>query len=467
MTSESKPQSLPPRDPFSPFAATESDPFDTRLRCHLWRRTAFGATPRRLESTRTKNPGEIVDSLLNYDPADDPFEQSAESLEGFVNFTQPSSVASYWFYRMLNSSHPMQERIALFWHNRFATGANKVDNGRLMHGQIQTFRKMGLGSFRELCVAMGRDPAMLIWLDGQTNRKGKPNENYAREVMELFTLGIGNYSEHDVQELARAFTGWKVVEEEAVFDSKQFDDGQKQVLGQKGNFDSKSAVDVILAQPAASKHLSRHLLQEFVHPEPLDEQVDHYAKRLTESDWNVKVVLREMLTSQLFYSDWAYRSRIKGPVELAVGAGLAMGGKVSTDFLREQCVRLGQNLLNPPNVKGWPGDKVWINSNTVLLRFNFAMQMATQRQKEFVRKGDLDEWLKQNEIASADDVLNHLAVLLIDGDLPPEARTKFLDYMNRDQKNQLKPFKLTPDTINSKVRGLVHMMMTMPEYQLA
>jgi uncharacterized protein (DUF1800 family) len=285
--------------------------------------------------------------------------------------------------------------------------------------------------------------------------------------MELFTLGIGNYSEHDVKEVARCFTGWRVSEEEAVFDKKQFDDGAKEIFGKKDDFDSESAIDVILAQPAASKHLARHLLIEFVHPEPSDEQIAHYAQRVVANEWNVKKVLREILSSRMFFSDWAYRARIKSPVELAVGAGLAVGGKVNTDFMRDACIRLGQNLLNPPNVKGWPGDKTWINANTVLLRFNFAMQMATQRQREFVRRSDLEDWMKDNRIASSEDVIDHFATLLLDGQLPDEARTALLHYMNLDAKGTTKPFKLTAETVNSKVRGVLHMMMTMPEFQLA
>src|SRR5439155_18716336 len=178
-------QAQPPANPFGTFAATADQPFDTRKLCHLLRRTAFGVTPKRLTDLRDKTPAEVIGGLVDFDPQDDPFENAVENLEGFVNLTEPRSVASYWLYRMLNSPHPMQERIALFWHGRFATGAGKVENGRLMDGQIRTFRRMGMGSFRDLCVAMGRDPAMLIWLDGQSNRKGKPNENYAREVMEL------------------------------------------------------------------------------------------------------------------------------------------------------------------------------------------------------------------------------------------------------------------------------------------
>lgn len=457
----------PPERPFDAFEPTDADAFDTRKLCHLLRRTSFGVTTQRIDSFKGKSPKAAVDQIVGYDAENDPFDAMVQGLEGFVNFTQPQSVASYWYYRMVNSPQPMQERIALFWHGRWATGSNKVDNGRLMHGQIQTFRKLGLGSFRELSIAMTRDPAMLIYLDGQYNRKGKPNENYAREVMELFTLGIGNYSEKDVQELARCFTGWKIEDEQSTFDAKQFDSGEKTVLGKTGKFDSEGAVDLLLEQPAASKHLARNLLIEFVHTEPTDAMVEHYAKRLTENDWQLKPVLTEMLTSRLFYSEWAYRARIKSPIELAVGAALAMGGKVSSDFLREQCVRLGQNLLNPPNVKGWPGGQAWINSNTVLLRFNFAMQMATQRQREFVRRGDLDDWFKEHKLSSADDVLDHFSLVLLDGKLPDDARKQLVEYMNKDSKGTTKPFKLNTDTVNSKVRGVLHMMMTMPEFQLA
>jgi uncharacterized protein (DUF1800 family) len=451
------------------YEPSASEPWDTRRLCHLLRRAAFGPTPGRIEKFKSRDVYEVVDWLLEYDPETDPFEGAVDELEGFVNFTRSDAVASYWYYRMLNSPQPLQERLALFWHGRWATGAGKVDNGRYMAGQVQTFRRLGIGSFRELCVAMGRDPAMLYWLDGISNRKGKPNENYAREVMELFTLGIGNYTERDVKELARAYTGWRVdgENEAAVFDAKQFDDGAKEILGQKGKFDSESAVDVLLAQPAASKHLARNLLVEFVHPDPLPQHVDHYAKKLLEYDWNVKLVLRDMFSSRLFFSDWAYRARIKSPVELVVASALAIGGKVSTDFLRDASTRLGQNLLNPPNVKGWPGGQTWINSNTVLLRFNFAMQVATQRQREFVRRSQIESWMKEHHVQTSDDVIDHFALVLLDGKLPADARKLLADYMNRDSKGQVKTFKLSPETLNSKVRGVLHMMMTMPEYQLA
>jgi uncharacterized protein (DUF1800 family) len=463
MTIASNPQA----DDLHLYFPSEAQPFDQRRLNHLLRRTAFGTTPARATDLQGKNLTEVLDWLFDFDTDQDPFQQLVDQLEGFVNLNQVNSVASYWYYRMLNSPHPLQERIALFWHNHFATAGGKVERGRLMHQQIQLFRKQGLDSFRELLIAVGRDPAMLIWLDGQSNRKGKPNENYAREVMELFSLGIGNYSERDIKELARAMTGWRVQDEEATFDPKQFDDGPKEILGNKDRFDSESAIDVLLKQPACSKFIAKNLLKEFVHPDPTQIHIDHYAKRLVDNDWQIKPVLREMVSSRLFFSDWSYRSRIKSPVELAVGAAQAVGGKVDTAFLRDSCTRMGQNLLNPPNVKGWEGNEDWINANTVMLRFNFAMQMTAQRQQEFVRKSELDKWLRQTNIKTADDVVTYYTNLMLDGKLNDETKEKLLDFMNRGPKGEKKNFVMSTEMVNTKVKGLLHLMMSMPEYQLA
>jgi len=174
-----------------------------------------------------------------------------------------------------------------------------------------------------------------------------------------------------------------------------------------------------------------------------------------------------MMGSKMFFSEWAYRSRIKSPVELAVGAAGAMGGKVDTSFLRESAARMGQNLLNPPNVKGWAGNEEWINANTVMLRFNFAMQMSSQRQQEFVRRTDLNDWLKETGVKTADDVVDYYGKLLLDGRFDDDSRQQFVSFMNRGPKGETKPFTLKPEIINTKVRGLLHLLMAMPEYQLA
>jgi uncharacterized protein (DUF1800 family) len=368
---------------------------------------------------------------------------------------------------MLNSTSPLREKMALFWHNLFATSQSKVQNAVLMAQQIGLFRQYALGNFRDLLKAVTHNPAMLIWLDGNTNRKGAANENYGREVMELFALGVGNYTEKDVKELARAFTGWHIDGDHSVFNKAQFDDGEKTIFGKTGHFDSDAAIDLILDQPQASKHLARRILRAFVHPDPTDEVISHYAQRLVEEKWEVAPIMREIFLSRLFFSDWAYRSTIKSPVQLTVGAVAAVGGKVSTTFLRDQTGKMGQSLLMPPNVKGWDGEEAWINANTVLLRFNFGLSLATQRGDDFAQRADLNGWLQKHNLKTADDILDHYLRLLLDGNVAKEARAELLDFLNHGPHDQPKPFVLTPDTMNSKVRGLQHLIMAMPEFQLA
>jgi len=467
MSESSTAQPQPPSDPFGPFSATDDQPWDLRRACHLMRRAGFGPTDKTLNTVLKQAPSDAVDSLFDFDVADDPFNGMIEQMEGLFNLNQVESVQRWWIYRMIYTSRPLQEKVALFWHNRFATSAAKVENGLFMHNHIELFRQKGLGSFRDLLVAVTKDPAMLIWLDGRTNRKGKANENYGREIMELFTLGVGNYTEADVKELARAFTGWQINGNEGAFNEKQFDDGEKTIFGVKGKFNAEQAIDLILKQPAASKFLARKMLREFVHPAPADEHLTHYAARLVDSDWNIKTVLREMLGSRLFFSDWAYRSKIKSPTEMAVGAALMVGGKVNAQFLREEMGKMGQNLLYPPNVKGWDGEQAWINSNTVLVRFNLGLSLATQRRdNEFARRTDFESYLKQNKITTAADAIDFYSRLMFDGRLPTQDRAELLEYMNRNERNEPVQFVLNGGTINSKVRGVLHLMMSMPEYQL-
>jgi uncharacterized protein (DUF1800 family) len=306
---------------------------------------------------------------------------------------------------------------------------------------------------------------MLVWLDGQTSRKGKPNENFAREVMELFTLGVGNFTEQDVRQLARAFTGWRIEEDHSVLHKDQFDDREKTIFGETDEFDSDSAIDLILQQPAAPRHLATKMLCEFVHPEPTEDQIDHYAKALVDANWQVKPVLRDMVSSRMFFSPWAYRSRIKSPAELVVGSALAIGGKPNIQFLREAMSKMGQNLLYPPNVKGWDGDRAWINSNTILVRLNFCMSIATGR-----NPGGSDAMARKNDriygLKSADEVLDVYGRLLLDGKIAKSAREKLTSYLNIDDKGK-EQLWVDSDTLYNKVRDTLHMMMTVPEYQLA
>jgi uncharacterized protein (DUF1800 family) len=456
-----------PPDPFSPFTPDKMQPWDMRRVGHLLRRAAFGPTFDRANDLLRRSPADAVHSVMDLGSKQDSMDSLSDQLVGFFNPNRTESQQEWWLFRMLNTASPLREKMALFWHNLFATSEVKVQNPAMMARQIALFRKYALGNFRELLKEVTRDPAMLIWLDGNTNHKGAANENYGREVMELFTLGVGTYTEKDVKELARAFTGWRVDGDHATFDKYRFDDGEKTIFGQTGRFDGDAAIDLILTQPAASKHLSRRLLRAFVHPDPTDQMVSHYAQRLVQEKWEVEPVMREMFSSQLFFSDWAYRSIIKSPVELTLGGAAAVGGKVSTTFLRDQTGKMGQSLLMPPNVKGWDGEEAWINANTVLLRFNFGLSLSVQRGDDFARRADLDGWLHQHHLKTADDILDHYLRLLLDGNVTVAARKELLDFLNHGSNNQPKPFVLTTDTMNSKVRGLQHLIMAMPEFQLA
>jgi uncharacterized protein (DUF1800 family) len=455
-----------PSDPFSKYVPNASEPWDVKRAGHLLRRVGFGASADQLAAAIQRGPADAIRDLLDYDPGADPLAEMADQLTGFMTFKELKQAQEWCFYRMLNTARPAQEKLAMFWHNRFATSAAKVDSPAMMNAQIDLFRQKGIGNFHQLLTAVGRDPAMLVWLDGQYNHKGKPNENYGREVMELFTLGIGTYTEPDVKELARAFTGWQQFNGTAVFNPKLFDDGPKTIFGQTGKFDAESSAKLLLSRPSAGPFLARHMLAEFVHPHPTDVVINYYGKRLVETGWDLKKVLTEMVSSRLFFSDWAYRSRIKSPIDLTVGAVLALGGKVNTTFLQKQTAKMGQDVLQPPNVKGWDGDTDWINANTVLVRFNFGQALATQRNGEFARKSELESWLVKHKIKTAGDVVDHYARVLLDGQLPAGARDTFVAYMNHGPEKNPKPFSLEKDDFNDKLRGLIHLMMAMPEYQL-
>jgi hypothetical protein len=458
----------PPANPFEVFIPNPDQPWDRRAVGHLLRRTGFGARADRIEATLALSPQAAVAGLTGYDPATDPLGEMFEQLQGFLtpfrgDEKSATNAQAWWVFRMLYTERPLQEKIALFWHNRFATSATKVGEA-LMDRQVDLFRRQGLGNFRDLLLSVGRDPAMILWLDGQTNRKGHPNENYAREVLELFALGPGNYSEKDIQELARAFTGWRVKQGVATLDRGSHDEGDKAAFGRSANFDDRRAVDWILEQPAAPRFIARQLLKEFVHPDPLPEHLDHYANRQHAHKWEINPVLTEILTSRLFFSPWAYRSRIKSPIELTVGAAIALGGKPAVVFLRDAAVKMGQSILYPPGVKGWDGHTAWVNSNTVLCRANFALAMATQHGNEFVRKSDVEGWLVRQGIVKPADIVDRCVGLLLDGQVPPEVRDRMTALFEGVGGKRA---VLSPGTPDPKVRALLHVILSTPEYQLA
>ncbi|TMH58820.1 MAG: DUF1800 domain-containing protein, partial [Betaproteobacteria bacterium] len=280
----------------------------------------------------------------------------------------------WWVEEMIRTPSPLTERMTLFWHNHFVSGQQKVKLAQLMYRQNVTLRANALGRFGDLLHAVARDPAMVIYLDNAQNRKGTPNENFAREVMELFTLGEGHYGEQDIKEAARAFTGWSLDRDTGQFVFRRFihDYGQKTVLGKTGNLDGDDVLDILLARPETAEFVMAKLWREFVSPDPDEKEVKRIAARFRDSRYDIKVALQALLTSDAFYAAENRGVLVKSPVDLVVGTlhqfGMRPGEPVP---FAVAAAAMGQNLFAPPNVKGWPGGEAWINTSTLLARKAF------------------------------------------------------------------------------------------------
>lgn len=285
---------------------------------------------------------------------------------------------AWWLREMLVTPSPLTERMTLFWHNHFTSGQDKVSEPQLMAAQNALLRRNALGSFATMLHAVAKDPAMLLYLDGASNRKGRPNENFAREVMELFTLGEGQYTQRDVAEAARAYTGWSLDADTRrfVWRPELHDDGEKAVLGRSGTFDGDQVLDILLAQPQTARYLSAKLWREFISGTPDDAQLDTVAVRFRTSGYDNKAALGALLTTPAFWDEHNRGVLVSSPVEFIVGTmrrfDVTYGDTLP--FARRSAA-LGENLFYPPNVKGWPGGAAWINSSTLLARKQFVEQL--------------------------------------------------------------------------------------------
>ncbi len=285
---------------------------------------------------------------------------------------------AWWVREMIATPSPLTERMTLFWHNHFTSGQDKVGYPQLMANQNALLRRDALGNFGAMLHDVAKDPAMLLYLDGAGSRKGKPNENFAREVMELFTLGEGHYSQRDVSEAARAYTGWTLDPDTQayVWRAAMHDDGIKTVLGQSGAFDGDETLDILLARPETSTFIATKLWREFVSDTPDPARVAIVAERFRASRYDIKTALRALFLSDAFWSDDNRGVLVKSPTEFVVGALRAFDIGYDTTAPFAATIRnLGENLFYPPNVKGWPGGETWINSSTLLARKQFVEQL--------------------------------------------------------------------------------------------
>jgi uncharacterized protein (DUF1800 family) len=399
---------------WQPYLPDEARPWNLAQAAHLYRRATCGGTWSELQRAVAEGPQATLDRLMAGGPENDSFyADNRRTMTSLLGFGDKKDLPAWWLFTMLATPHPLQERLTLFWHGHFATSAAKVTDQNLMFAQNELLRKHALGKFGDLLTAMMQDVAMLLWLDSAVNRKTRPNENFAREVMELFTLGTGHYTERDIKEAARCFTGWEVHNNRFWFNRPQHDDDQKQVLGERGNFDGDQLVALLLEQPACARFLVRKLFRFLIADEPpvgdgdsataqvagtpnstavrpSDEFIEPLARQLRESGYDIAGVVRMMLASNYFYSSAVAGRRIKGPVEFAVGLVRSLEGHVDHYALADDLAALGQQVFYPPNVKGWNGGRDWINAYTLLSRTNL-VERLTAGSGRYERKLKLDE----------------------------------------------------------------------------
>jgi uncharacterized protein (DUF1800 family) len=371
---------------------------------HLLRRAGFGGTPEEIRALHAKGLFGAVDALLGWEgqtdveipgpgitlttePSRDMMMAAGSTEEAQrirrehrqQDAMQLARVREWWMQTMICTEWPLRERMVLFWHSLFTSGYRDVRNSYHMYVQNTLFRRNAAGSFRTLLHEVSKDPAMLEYLDNNRNRKEHPNENYAREVMELFTLGVDNYTEEDIKELARGLTGWTFEGNTFDFAERVHDAGEKTFFGQRGTFDGDQMLDIILEQPSAPRHLAQRLWDTFAGGDAPPEVIDGLARTLRESDWQVAPALRQLLRSQAFYA--AAGTHIKSPVELIVGLYRSLGfdpnGTLGLAFAAQA---LGQSLMDPPNVKGWPGGRDWITTSLLFARYNVASAIVGLRE---------------------------------------------------------------------------------------
>jgi hypothetical protein len=463
------PETIDPRWAWEPYRPSDKAPWDLRRVGHLYRRAAFGANWNDLQAALKAGPEQTIDGLLKGGPGQDEYDASMKPLaDTIAKGNNGQQLRAWWLSCMLYSPHPLREKLTLFWHNHFATSNAKVNNARFMLGQYELMSRHALGHFGPLLQEMSKDPAMMVWLDTRDSKKGNPNENYARELMELFSLGIGHYTETDIREAARAFTGWEIQGDKPVFNDKQHDDGEKTVLGQKGNWKGEDVVRICLEQKSAPSFLVgklfRFLVSESIQTTP--ELIDPLAEQFKKSDYDFGALVKTVLSSNLFFAPQAYRTRIKAPVEFALGIIRALEGRVGTSALALALEQLGQNVFYPPSVKGWDGGESWLNGQTLLFRQNLALALTSTEDPRFGRRTDPAALAFHHGKKTDGEVLHFFLQLFLQDDVPAESRAKLLDYQQRSKKQTYPVYWTEEDAAAHRVRTLCHLVLTLPEFQL-
>ena len=406
---------------------------------HLLNRTSFAAQTAEIEDYAKLTRAEAVDRLLaetrrqaaypapawtaKYERVFRPDMTQEERMKANRRelVERGLELRTWWVAEMLSTPTPLTEKMTLFWHNHFATSQQKVRVGNLMYRQNVMLRRYALGNFAAMLREVSKDPAMLVYLDGAQNRKGAPNENFAREVMELFTLGEGHYSEQDIKEVARAFTGWSIDPELGEFRFRRaiHDDGSKTILGSSGKFNGDDVVTLLLQQPATGEFIVGKLWREFVSPEPDTAAVKQLAATWRAANYEIKPLMRAMLLSSAFWAPENRGTLVKSPVDLVIGSLRQFRFSVEDPAPFAVILRqLGQDLFGPPNVKGWPVGDAWLNTTTLLARKGFLNRLF--RADEMVR-ADMNANTKAEVVVQP---TAQLTAQLMDRDMMGERRQR-------------------------------------------
>lgn len=458
-------------NPWDEYSPSPANPWDAKKVGHLLRRAGFGASFADIERGLADGPSKTLDRVLAGGPADADFEKSSDFMASERSLPAGSpavQLAAWWLYRMLRTPHPLHEKLCLFWHNHFATSVVKVQNARFMLGQYRLIAKHALGRFGSMLHEMTFDPAMMIWLDAKDSKKGKPNENYARELMELFSLGIGNYTETDIREAAKAFTGYTLKAGKADFAEREHDGSSKTVLKKSGKHKAADIVDICLEQEACPRFLVTKLYHFFFTDgeSPKREFLEPLVKQYRDSKFDTSKLVATMLRSNHFFSPEVYRAKVKSPVEFAVGIVRGLEGNVGPLNLANALETLGQVLFAPPSVKGWDGGPAWLNAQTLLFRQNLALALTSTEDTRFGRRCDPVAVLKRHNQSGEDAAIAFYLKVFLQDDASPEARQQLLDYAKKSQGTKYPPFWTADDVAHHRLRALAHLALTLPEYQL-
>lgn len=465
--------------------------WDRNLAAHLLDRAGFGGTPADIDSLVLMGPGKAVDSFIHADDDGDLFpkpqmlmpaerlvykqrEKAATTEEqrreirkelGKEEYTSMLNLRLWWLNRMRYTAAPLQEKATLFWHGHFATSNAKVNDSYMMWQQNETLRRYALGKFPDMLKAMSRDPAMIRWLDLGQSRKDHPNENFAREVMELFSLGEGHYTEKDIQESAKAFTGYRIDYQTGYFrfQEKDFDPGTKTFFDRSGPFAGDDIIDAIVAQPQCARFIGKKLWVFFVSENPPEETITGIAELLLSNGYDIGATLATIFSSAAFYSPHAVHHQIKSPVQWIMQTTKMLEIPLpDARVLENSLAALGQVVFAPPNVKGWDGGRAWISASSLLYRYNMAAYLLSGKARILGGGNTKTAIIPLETIAPAsvrsgsDQLLDHLSFRLFNYPLQTKDRATYLTYLEKH------PLPYSNDT----VRDLMQIMMSTPDYQL-